>query len=80
MARGVRTAQITDLPKGAEVARDRVLDLQDKDEAQTPNITRKLWAELDQRAKEKERKTPRPSRPMLEGHTARSAQPAGCPG
>ena len=80
MARGVRTAQIMDLPRRAEVAIDGVLDLQNKNKLQPPRMTRRIWAELDQRAKEKESKTPRPSRLVLEGHAGWSAQKAGGPG
>ena len=76
-ARGVRTAQIKDPPKVAEVARDGVLDLQGKDEPQLPGMTRRLRAELDQQARERESKAPRPSRSVPEGHTGRSAEQAG---
>ena len=61
------------------VAIDGVLGLHDTDEPQSPRMTRRLWAELGQRARERENKTPRPSHPVPEGHTGRSAQQAGGP-
>ena len=53
--RGFWAAHIKDPPKEAEVAIDGALDLQDKDEPQPPRITRRLWAELEQPARERER-------------------------
>ena len=78
-------ARRNDLPdkgssKGSGSGHRWVLDFQDKDEVQPPKITDRLWAELEQQARESESKTPEPSRPVPQGHTGRSARQAGGPG